>query len=390
MMIFNLSQFNIPSDKNNYKQMQAYFSESQDQFNLAAYEQNDIGIGMTTYNNDIRLLPESEPAFNILITEMENATKNLNIGLFIIRNDDAGNRFKNVLIDKAHQGLEVRLLYDAWGSAFTPMSFFNDLRAAGVKVAAYNPLWSGFIQGRLDNRLHRKTIIIDGKLAFIGGENIGNEYLGKSKKTGYWKDTGIIFYGDASRSVQEIFLNDWYQASHENVANDDFYPRNDGISAKTVTILPGGPDSPLTKMNVVQTNLITKAQDKIFIATPYFFPDVSVLKALYGAAARGIDVNIIIPSHGDSKLGAVANYFYMKKLLNHGIKVSTYNKGFIHSKVIIIDDNIASVGSANLEKFSEMKNYEITSILYDQELIQELKNDFTNDLKDSTTHLPPR
>ncbi|MDD3363784.1 MAG: cardiolipin synthase [Syntrophomonas sp.] len=388
MIFFNLSSLNIPSDKSRYDQSKTYFSETEKEFGLAKYEQNDIGIGMISYNNDMILLKDVQPAFELLISEMEKAEKNINMEFYTIQNDQTGEQFKNVLIKKAKQGIEVRLLYDAWGSGLTPMSYFNDLRENGVKVAPYNPLLSGFLQGRLHNRLHHKMIIIDGKKAFIGGENIGDEYLGKNSKIGFWKDTGIIFSGDAALSIQQVFLNDWLQSSNEKVMDKNFYPRNPDIANKTVTIIPGGPDSSLTDMSLPYIKLINNAKEKIFIVTPYFFPNAAILEALYKAAERNIEIHLILPSKTDNKIAQIIEPLYINKLLDHGIKVSTYNRGFIHSKIMIIDNHVASVGSANLEKLSFSKNYEVIGIIYDKEIIHQLQNDFLDNLKDSTTHLP--
>jgi len=388
MIIFNLSSLNIPSDRNLYYQSQIYFSEMEQQFNLPVYQQNDIGIGMTGYHNDIALLTDVQPAFEVLIADMEKAEKNINMEVFIIRNDETGNHFKNILIQKAKQGVEVRLLYDALGSALTPSSYFNDLRNNGVQVASYNPLWPSFWQGRLDNRLHRKMIIIDGKKAFIGGENIGDEYLGKNKKIGFWKDTGISFRGDAVLSIQQIFLNDWRQSSLEKAADINFYPSNSAGANKIVKIILGGPDSPMTDTSLPYIRLINNAKEKVFMVSPYLLPNAAMLEALYQAAQRNIDVQLILPSKSDNTVMRVIQPFYIKKLLTHGIKVSTYDQGFIHSKIMIIDNDIASVGSANLDRLSFYKNYEITSIFYDKEIIEQLQRDFLNDLKGSTTHYP--
>jgi cardiolipin synthase len=387
-MIFNLSFLNFPSDKSHYDQSTIYFSETEQQFGLAAYVQNEFGMGMTGYHNDMILLNDDEADFELLISEIKKAEKNLNMEFYIIRNDKTGNIFKNVLIDKAKQGIDVRLIYDAWGSGLTPRSYFNDLRKNGVKVAPYNPLWSSFLQGRLHNRLHRKMIIIDGKKAFIGGQNIGDEYLGKNKNIGFWKDTGIIFIGDAALSIQQIFLNDWWQSTSEKVMDKAFYPGIHFMGNKTVNIIIGGPESPLTDMSFTFIKLITNAKEKIYIVSPYFFPDAAVLEALYQAAERDIDVHLLLPSKSDNMITQITNRLYINKLLSHGIKVSTYDRGFIHSKIIIIDNNIASVGTPNLDVISFFKNYEIISIIYDEEIIKQLQNDFSNDLKDSTTHLP--
>lgn len=388
MIIFNLSSLNIPSDKSRYNQSKLYFLKTEKEFGLAAYQRNNIGMGMTGYHNDIILLKDVQPAFNLLISEINKAEKNINIEIFIIHNDQTGQQFKNILIKKAKQGVEVRLLYDAWGSYFTPRSFFNDLRKNGVKVAAYNPLLSGFLEGRLSNRLHRKMVIIDGEKAFIRGENIGDEYLGKNKKIGFWKDTGIVFNGDAALSIQQIFLNDWLQSSSEKILDKNFYPSTPDIANSTVKIIIGGPDSPLTNMSLPYIRLINNAKSGILIVSPYFFPDTPTLDALYQSAKQNINIHLILPRKSDNVIAQIAQPFYIKKLLKHGITVSTYERGFIHSKVMVIDNDIASIGTANLDILSFFRNYEVNSIIYDKEIIQQLQNDFSNNLKNSTTYLP--
>jgi cardiolipin synthase len=331
------------------------------------------------------LLTDVRPAFNLLVSELEHARKNINMELFIIRDDQTGRHFKNVLIRKAQQGVEVRLLYDAWGSAFTSKSYFNDLRRNGVKVAAYNPLLSGFLQGRLGNRLHRKIIVIDGKQAFIGGENIGDEYLGKNNKIGFWKDTGIIYQGDAALAIQQLFLNDWLQASREKITGKSFYPSTSGLMPNMVRVISGGPDSPLTNMSLTYARLVNKAQDQVLITSPYYFPDKAMAQALYKAVQRKVTVHLILPRKSDHKLTRLAQPYYINQLISHGIKVSTYNRGFIHSKIMIIDNQAASIGSANLDRFSFYRNYEVNSIIYNKDVITQLQQDFTRTLKDSTT-----
>jgi len=384
MMIFNLSSLNIPSDQSLYNQSQTYFSDTERQFGLAPYQHNNIGLGMTSYHNDMTIFNDVQPAFDQLIAEIEKAEKNINMEFFILHNDQTGNYFKNVLIEKAKQGIEVRLLYDAWGSAFTPKSYFKDMQQNGVKVASYNPLWSSFWHGSIDNRLHRKMVIIDGKKAFIGGDNIGDEYLGKNKKIGFWKDTAISFSGDAVLSIQQVFLNDWLQASGEKVVDNNFYPSSPEAANNIVKIIPGGPDSPMTDMSLPYIRLVTAAKENIFIASPYFLPNAALLETLYQAAERNVNVQLILPSRSDSRIAKIIQPFYINKLLSHGIKVSTYNRGFLHSKIMIIDNEAASVGSANLDRISFAKNYEVISIIYDKEIIKQLQNDFSNDLKDST------
>lgn len=390
IIISNCLSLNIPSDKVRYSRLKDYLSETSQQYSLPPYRQNDIGMGMTSYHNDIILLKNVQPAFNLVIAEMEKAEKNINMELFIIRDDQTGRFFKNILIKKARQGVAVHLIYDAWGSMFTPKSYFNDLRKNGVKVSVYNPLWAGFLQGRLSNRLHRKMIIIDGKQAFIGGENIGDEYLGKNKKIGFWKDTGIIFKGDAALSIQQLFLNDWLQSSDEKLANKSFYPPPPRTKNNVVKIISGGPDSRKTNMSLSYSRLINKAQEKVLIVTPYFLPNKVLLQTLYQAAAKGVDIHLILPRKSNNILARIAQPYYINHLLKHGIKVSAYNRGFIHSKIMVIDDRLASVGTANLDRLSFSRNYEVSSIIYNKDVILQLKNDFYDDLKYSTTRLPGR
>lgn len=388
MIIYNLSSLSIPFNQIRYRQFLTYCSETGQQFGLAPYQQNDIGQGMTSTNNEITILKDVQPAFAMLLDEIQRAEHNINIEFFIIRNDESGNQFKNALIEKAQQGLQVRLLYDAWGSALTPNSYFKDLRQNGVLVEAYNPIWSGFWQGRLDNRLHRKIIIIDGKSAYIGGENIGDEYLGKNPKIGFWKDTGISLKGDSVLSIQQVFLNDWLQSTHEKIEEPNFYPLASGIGDKSVNIIPGSPDSRKMNISLPYINLVNSAKSKIYMVSPYFIPNNALLKAVYGAAERNIDIQLILPAKNDDLLARLIQPFYIKNLLSHGIKVYTYNQGFIHSKIMIVDDEAASVGSANFDRLSLSRNYEIISVIYDKELIKQLQNDFLNDLEDSTPLFP--
>lgn len=389
MTIYNLSSLNLPSDQNRYRQFEGYCAETSQEFSLPMYQKNNMGTGMTSSNNTIRLLQDTQPAFDSLMAAIKNAQHNINIEFFIIRDDESGTQFKDLLLAKAKQGLEIRLLYDAWGSSKTPNSYFDELRQNGVMVAAFNPIWSGVWQGRLDNRLHRKMIIIDGKEAFIGGENIGDEYLGRNPRIGFWKDTEVNLTGDSVLSIQQIFLNDWWQTTHEKIESPDFYPAYRNPADKTVSILPGGPDSRATDMSLPYINLVNSAHQKIYMASPYFFPNNAFLKALYDAVGRNIEVSLVLPAKSDIILVRWLQPYYTRKLLNHGIKVYTYDQGFIHSKIMIIDDEAVSVGSANLDRLSFSRNYEITGIFYDKSLITELQNDFINDLNNSSPLAAP-
>ncbi|MEN6462106.1 MAG: phospholipase D-like domain-containing protein [Syntrophomonas sp.] len=214
---------------------------------------------MTTSDNQITILENGQPTYDRLFSEMKKAKSSINLELYIIRDDQTGKRLKNILIQKSREGVEVRLIYDAFGCFFTNKSYFQDLKENGVKVAAYNPPGSAFIQGRINNRLHRKIIVIDGRQAFIGGENIGDEYLGK-KKLGYWRDTDVLFNGGAARSLQQVFLYDWFLSAKERISSPAFFTQASNISGQKVTIIPGGPESSLNNMGIVHLKLISSAR----------------------------------------------------------------------------------------------------------------------------------
>jgi cardiolipin synthase len=387
MSVYNLSSFTIPSPHQRYLRETKYYSETSKQFNLAQYSRTDIGTGMTTFDNQITILENGQPTYDRLFSEMKKAKSSINLELYIIRDDQTGKRFKNILIQKAREGVEVRLIYDAFGCFFTNKSYFQDLKKNGVKVAAYNPPGSALFQGRINNRLHRKIIVIDGHHSFIGGENIGDEYLGK-KKIGYWRDTDVLFSGGAAHSLQQVFLYDWFLSTKERISALKFFPKTKSISSQKVTIIPGGPESSFNNMGTVHLKLISSARQKIYIESPYFIPSSRVLKALNGASEKGIEIHLLIPRKADHWVTKLAGQYYMGKVLKHGVKISTYDKGFLHSKLIIVDSKVVSVGSANFNQRSFSKDYEITSIVYNKDTVRQFEQVFFTDLKSSNQVSP--
>lgn len=386
LIIFNVSSLNIPTDNSLYDTSVNYFSEIHTELKLPPYLQTGFGMGFNTSYDKALLVNDARKSWELLCTEIENASSSINIETYIIRKDDSGNLLKDIFIRKAHEGVEVRLLYDSLGSLTTSQAYFNELRDNGIKVFPYNPLLKSFIQGRFSNRLHRKIIIIDGRTAFIGGQNIGDEYLGKDQDIGYWKDSGIFLSGKCVASLQQIFFNDWFMACMEKITDTKYYPTALAESDQPIKIILGGPDSRSTDISHSFINLLSRSKKNVYIISPYFVPDNKLLQALYACAERGIDVQIILPAKSDHPIAQTIMPYYISKLMKKGIKVFAYHNGFIHSKIIIIDGEIASIGTANMDIISFRRSHELLAILNDKEIINQLVIDFNNDLLASTPY----
>src|SRR5699024_5611477 len=237
--------------------------------------------------------------------------------------------------------------------------------------------------GKLNYRNHRKIAVIDGSIGYTGGINIGDEYLGMNKKFGYWRDTHIRVEGTAVYMLQMVFLTDWYYNTKEILLTKRFFPKIGYCGDSMVQVVASGPDSDWEAIHYAYFSAICQAKKSIYIETPYFIPDESLLKALNTAALSGIDVRIIFPKIADHKIVNTASYSYFNDILKSGGKVYLYTKGFIHSKVIIIDDKIASTGSANMDLISFMLNFEINAFIYDKQVIDVMTKDFLEDMNNS-------
>lgn len=312
--------------------------------------------------------------------DIRDAKDHVHLVYYIMRNDRLGNELLSLLVEKAKQGVDVRVLYDAMGSRRLPRQFFRPLIAAGGRVSAFFPAVLPHLNLQVNYRNHRKLAIIDGAVGYIGGFNIGDEYLGLNKKFGYWRDTHLKIYGKAVFAMQTRFILDWNQASSNKISYEDrLFPEIGSIGDTDVQIVSSGPDSEWEQIKYGYIKLINSAKDYIFIQTPYFIPDSSVLDALKIAVLSGVDVRLMIPNKPDHAFVYWATYSYVGELLKTGAKVFIYENGFIHAKTMIADGKIASVGTANIDVRSFRLNFEVNAFLYDQELVQELVNIFDKD-----------
>ncbi|SDB81768.1 cardiolipin synthase [Pelagirhabdus alkalitolerans] len=337
-----------------------------------------------TENNKVDVFNDGKKKFDALIEDIEQAKHHIHILYYIVRSDELGQRIANALKKKAKQGVEVRFLYDDMGSRKLKKSYVKDLREAGVVVESFFPSLIPKINMKINHRNHRKLAIIDGKVGYIGGFNIGDEYLGYNRKFGYWRDTHLRVEGEAVRNMQTRFILDWNQASKRRIIQYEpaYYqaiPQGD----VGMQIVSSGPDSEWEQIKNGYIKMIMEAQDYVYIQTPYFIPDESLADAVRIASLSGIDVRIMIPNKPDHPFVYWATYSYVGNMLDAGAKIYIYQNGFLHSKTIMVDGKLASVGTANIDVRSFRLNFEVNAFLYDQNVTQRLVGDFYNDMNNS-------
>jgi len=334
-----------------------------------------------TQNNEIVIYTDGERKFQELFNSIENAKDHIHMEYYIIRNDDLGNKLLNLLSKKAKEGVEVRLLYDSVGGRQISKDKIEKLKNSGVKVAVFFSSTIPFVNFKINYRNHRKIVVIDGIVGFVGGFNVGNEYMGLNNKIGYWRDTHLKISGDAVIDLQTRFFLDWSHASKQELMFLPKYFPDNRIQGKVgIQIISSGPDKSdeVIKSNYVK--MINSAKKSILIQTPYFIPDASVFEAIKIAAASGVDVRIMIPCKPDHPFVYWATYWYCGGLLKYGVKVYIYEYGFLHAKTLVIDGTVASVGTANFDVRSFKLNFECNAIIYDTKTSQMLYDIFMDDL----------
>ncbi len=336
-----------------------------------------------TKNNHAQVFSDGHEAFTSIFNEIEKAVDHIHLEYYIIRDDNIGQKLKEILIRKAREGIKVKVIYDAVGSWSLSKSYIRELRENGVKVFPFLPVVLPFINNRLNYRNHRKIVVIDGKVGFLGGLNIGDEYLGYHPKLGKWRDTHLQLTGTAVHYLQIIFLLDWEFVSGETVSDQTYFPEIKYFDGKLIQIAASGPDSDWETIQQSYFALINSAQKSINISTPYLIPDEGILLALKTAALSGIDVKIILPGKPDRKIVYCASQSYFEELLEAGVEIYLYKPGFIHAKVISVDGEVVSLGSANLDMRSFQLNFEVNAMIYDKELVSDVDRAFATDFEQS-------
>lgn len=337
-----------------------------------------------TRSNEARILSDGQEAFEALFSELEKAQDHIHLEYYIIKDDNTGQRLKELLVSKARAGVRVRVIYDAVGSWKLSKKYITEMRDSGVKIRPFLPVVLPFINNKLNYRNHRKIVVIDGKTGFLGGLNIGDEYLGQHPKLGKWRDTNIQLTGTSVHFLQVIFLLDWEFVSGKKLEDSVFFPDIPGFAGNLVQIAASGPDSDWETVRQSYFALINSARKSIKITTPYLVPDEGILLALKTAALSGINVKILLPGKPDHKIVWWASQSYFEELTEAGVEIYLYSPGFIHAKIISVDGEVASLGSANLDMRSFQLNFEVNAMLYDKELVTKLDSDFAADLAQSS------
>lgn len=345
-----------------------------------------------TKNNDVNLYDDGQSMFAQMIQDIENAQQTINVEFYTFYNDQIGNQILDLLIKKAKQGIKVHVLYDAWGSMGATKTWFNQLREVGGEVLPFVTSRNMITRYRINYHLHRKIVVIDGKISWTGGFNIGDQYLGRKKKFGNWRDSQVRIVGSASLLLQERFVMDWNASIQKNsqiiTYSDLFFPdldENDIEKGNVATqIVSDGPDRYEAYMRNGMMRLMLLARKRLWIQTPYLIPDDAMFATWQTVANSGVDVRIMIPCKPDHPFIYRATQWYANELTRCGIKIYTYNDGFLHSKTTIIDDLYSTVGSMNQDYRSYDLNFEDTAIFYDKNFNQKMQASFEKDLQNST------
>lgn len=343
-------------------------------------------------NTSVKYFPLGEDNYETLMQELKNAKHFIFMEYFIIKHGTMWDSIEEILVEKASEGVDVRLIYDDFGCAMgVPAKFNKKLESKGIKVAPFNPVVP-ILSLRQNNRDHRKITVIDGYVGFTGGINLADEYINKVERFGHWKDTGIMLKGEAVWNLTVMFLQTWQFITKEK---DDYSIYSPYKNKKTPIltdgyVLPYG-DTPVDDEIVgenIYLNIINKATRYVYITTPYLIIDNEMITALSLASKSGIDVRIIVPGIADKKLVYLVTESYFKPLIDAGVKIYKYKPGFIHAKTVVADDKIATVGTVNFDYRSLYLHFECGVWMFNSSVIYEIKDDYMNTLNkcEEVTH----
>ncbi|PWW26230.1 cardiolipin synthetase 2 [Cytobacillus oceanisediminis] len=336
-----------------------------------------------TQDNSVTIFSDGRKKFDSLIRDIKEAKDHIHLQYYIFKRDNLGKSLINLLTEKAKEGVKVRVLYDELGSRSLHKKVFKELMAAGGEIEAFFPSRLHFINLRINYRNHRKLAIIDGKIGYVGGFNVGDEYLGLNPRFGYWRDTHLRIEGSAVHSMQTRFILDWNQASHRHdiYYAPEFFPLAESTESVGMQIVTSGPDSEWEQIKNGYIKMVSSARKSIYIQTPYFIPDASLLDALRIAALSGVEVNIMIPNKPDHMFVYWATFSYIGEMLKAGANIYIYENGFIHAKTLIVDEEVSSVGTANIDVRSFRLNFEVNAFIYDSDVSKTLTESFKEDIQ---------
>ena len=333
-----------------------------------------------TRHNDVDLLIDGDATFDAIEAGISRAEQYILFQFYIIRDDALGHRLKRALLRKAAKGVRVYVLYDELGSHALSRGYIDELRKGGVEIEPFNTTKGSGNRFRLNFRNHRKIVVIDGKEAFVGGNNVGVEYLGEDPKLSPWRDTHVAVRGPVVLEAQVSFAEDWQWAT-DKLLDLNWTPEKAPEGDKIAMCLPTGPADTMETATLFFLNAINSAKHRVWIVSPYFVPDEQLMSALKLASLRGVDVRILIPQNPDQQLVYLSSFSYLEKAENAGVEIYRYKPGFLHQKVMLVDDQYATIGTANFDNRSMRLNFEVTMLFVDKQFALEveemLKDDFS-------------
>ncbi|WP_448698673.1 cardiolipin synthase [Mucilaginibacter sp. AW1-3] len=351
---------------------------------LARFLLND-SMSPLSGNNEVKLLFNGEEKFPEVIAEMKKAKHHIHIEYYIFQDDVIGNQIKDVLIEKAREGVEVRFIYDDFGSRSIRKKLVPEMIEAGVQAFPFYKIYFIALANRLNYRNHRKIIVIDGYVGFVGGINVADRYINNKKGELYWRDTHVKITGPGAYYLQYLFICDWNFCSDSHLKPEpDFFPTKPDPKGKSIVqIAASGPDSDQPTIMFSLLQVFGLAEEEILITTPYFIPGENILDALQIAAISGVKVKILVPGKSDSAFVDYAARSYYGDLLAVGVEIYLYQKGFVHAKTIVSDGQLSIIGTANMDHRSFELNFEVNSMIYDDKTAGKLRDAFYDDLKHS-------
>jgi cardiolipin synthase A/B len=335
---------------------------------------------LLTTGNQLKILNNGAETFQSIFEAIRNAKHHIHLEYYIFSDDKIGTDLKNLLIEKSKKGVEIRIIIDDVGSWSLGEKFIEELQGNNIEIYSFMEVRFPRLTSKMNFRNHRKIVIIDGKIGFVGGVNIADRYIEGVKKLGHWRDTHLQIKGDAVACLQVVFAADWYFVINENLIGEKYFPPFTEALEIPVQISASGPDSDWKNIEQAFFAAITNAKENIYITTPYLMPTQAIVSALEIAALSNVDVRIIIPEKSDAITAKWCSFSYVGKLLEAGIKIYFYQSGFIHSKIIIVDDIFSSIGTTNLDFRSLETNFEVNAFVYDREFTQKMETNFQTDL----------
>lgn len=335
------------------------------------------------FGNRIEILSDTNRAMGLMEQAIRSAEQTLHLEFYIWQPDRTGTRLRDLLVEKARSGVTVRFLFDGVGSLWLGRRFLQPMRDAGIRTASFLPGATFRERWSINLRSHRKICVVDGRVGFTGGMNVGDEYLGRVRSSGFWRDTHLRLEGPVVPQLQQVFAEDWFYATGEELADPALFPPPDVVGHACAQVVPSGPTADINATYALMFAALVQARERIDLATSYFVPPLPLQTALESAALRGVRVRLLLSGRTGYRATHLAGRSYYDALFAAGVEIFEYEKGLHHSKTLTVDGRWALVGSANFDARSLVLNFEAGVAMYDVRLAERLEEVFENDLRHS-------